>query len=275
LAVEFFYLTTYRSVLNLFASDGQTHLEVNMKKHEHLDLYLMTLKTKNRKVGNIPVSMSSPSTCPPSCGMRGVCYAVTGKLGLVWWKLGQGGLTNGTFFSDFCRQVRQLPESVTVWRHNQSGDLPGHHNRLSRNKCFQLAESNRSDGRNRGGYTYTHYPVFAKKGVSERVAHHNREVIAEMNARGFTVNLSADNTTEADKLSKLDIGPVVTVLPSTAKGRQYTPEGRRIRVCPAVLSKKVSCATCGVCNVQDRPIIGFPAHGNSRKKVDAMLKGVK
>jgi len=200
---------------------------------------------------------------------------MTGKLNLVWWKLGQGYLTNGTYFSDFCRQIRELPASVNVWRHNQAGDLPGQHNRLSRNKCLQLAEANRADGRNRGGYTYSHYPVFAKDGVSERVAQHNREVVSEMNTRGFTVNLSADNPTEADEMAKLGIGPVVTVLPSTAKGKQYTPEGRRIRVCPAVLSKKVSCATCGVCNVQDRVVIGFPAHGNGKKKVDAMLQEVK
>lgn len=246
-----------------------------MKDHADLDLYLMTLRTKNTKVGNIPVSMSSPATCPPSCKLREMCYAMTGKLHLVWWKLGQGLLTNGTYFSDFCKQIRELPESVTVWRHNQAGDLPGRHNHLNRSKCLQIAEANRADGRNRGGYSYSHYPVFAKEGVSEHTAKHNRGVIAEMNKRGFTVNLSADHPAEADEMVKLDIGPVVTVLPSDAKGRQRTPAGHKVRVCPAVLSKKVSCATCKVCNVQDRAIIGFPAHGNGKKKVDAMLKEVK
>jgi hypothetical protein len=162
---------------------------------------------------------------------------------------------------------------VTVWRHNQSGDLPGRNNKLHRGRCLQLADANRAGGRNRGGYTYTHYPVFSGNGVSEGVAQHNREVVAEMNARGFATNLSADNQAQADEMAKLGIGPVVTVLPSDAKGRQHTPEGRKIRVCPAVLHDKVSCASCRVCNVQDRVIIGFPAHGNGKRRVDEMLKG--
>ena len=44
------------------------------------------------------------------------------------------------------------------------------------------------------------------------VALANREIIAEANAAGFTINLSADNTAQADHLAEPKIGPVVTIL---------------------------------------------------------------
>jgi len=103
-----------------------------------------------------------------------------------------------------------------------------------------------------------------------------------------SINLSADNPAQADRLAKLKIGPVVTVLAHEyarqavrhrSKGRpdewaetiarwrdriadlpRHTPAGRRIAICPATYSA-ATCASCGACAKQREPVIGFPAHG--------------
>jgi hypothetical protein len=91
--------------------------------------------------------------------------------------------------------------------------------------------------------------------------------------------LSANNPAHADKLAALGIGPVATVLPSTVDGNQIrtmaTPEGRKIVICPATYKENVTCQTCRLCSRGDRTcIIGFPSHGTSFKKVDAIASRV-
>lgn len=237
------------------------------------DLYILTLKSNNTKTGKLPVSMSHKGTCPSSCNMREACYAKVGRLGLVWHKLGHGWLRNGTSFKEFCDKVKSL--RVTTWRHNQSGDLTGRKNRLHRGRCLQLARANCADGRNRGGYTYTHYsPIPIKGKVSPAVAKHNREVIRDMNALGFVVNLSGDTVDHADELADLGIGPVVTVLPMDAPARMKTPKGRHIVVCPAIRNDNIQCIDCKVCGKANRKaIIGFPAHSTMAKKADKIARG--
>lgn len=239
------------------------------------DLYILTPKSGNSKTGRLPVSMSHMGTCPASCSMRAACYAKVGRLGLVWYKLGQGWLTNGVSFTEFCERVKALGENVTTWRHNQSGDLTGSNNRLHRGRCLQLARANSAEGRNRGGYTYTHYSPLPIAGqISPSVAKHNLEVIRDMNAMGFVVNLSADNIKQADALADLEIAPVVTVLPMDSPRRLKTPKGRHIVVCPAILDKRIQCIDCRVCGKGNRKaIIGFPAHGSLAKKADKIAKG--
>jgi hypothetical protein len=145
---------------------------------------------------------------------------------------------------------------------------------LNQIRCIQLADSNGADGINRGGYTYSHYSPLPIKGVvSKVVAQHNAKVIKEMNARGFVVNLSADNLAHADQLADLAIGPIVTILPRDANRTMRTPNGRRVIVCPAVLHHNVNCVDCKVCaNATRKSIIGFPAHGSSAKRVDAIAR---
>ena len=242
-------------------------------KYDVQDLFILTLKSRNRKTGPLPVSMSNKDTCPPSCAMRKACYAVVGRLGLVWHKLGVGTLVNGSDFTAFCEKVKTL--KVSTWRHNQSGDLAGRNNKLHRGRGLQLARANCADGRSRGGYTYTHYSPLPVKGkVTPAVAEHNRKVIRDMNAQGFVVNLSGDTIEHADQLADLGIGPVVTVLPMDAPRRMKTPKGRHVVTCPAILDEKIQCIDCKVCGKGNRKaIIGFPAHGTMAKKADKIARG--
>jgi len=49
-----------------------------------------------------------------------------------------------------------------------------------------------------------------------------------------------------------------------------TPAGRKVVVCPATIRDDVSCASCQLCQRQRDFIIGFPAHGTSKKKASAI-----
>lgn len=86
----------------------------------------------------------------------------------------------------------------TLWRHNQAGDLPGENDTIDLVALAQLAEANVG----KRGFTYTHKPMTAD----------NAAAVKQANARGFTINLSADNLSEADDLAEMQVGPVVVVL---------------------------------------------------------------
>lgn len=225
-----------------------------------------TPKSTNRKVGAMPVSTTSDNTCPPSCPLlKGGCYAKGGPLGIMWRALSSAvpgekyALPRGTGqsldWSGFTSAVAALPAD-TLWRHNQAGDLPGEGNEIDAQALAALANANRG----RRGFTYTHKPL------SEA----NATAINSANEQGFTVNLSADNLAEADTLADSGVGPVVVVLPDSVQGNRKdiaTPKGRRVAVCPATYREDVSCASCQLCQRQDRKVIvGFPAHGASKRK---------
>jgi hypothetical protein len=231
----------------------------------------ITPKSKNDKTGPIPVTTSTARTCPSTCPLKNNgCYAAGGKLNLHWQAVTEHG--RGHTWAGFIAHLssvlsKQAPRAL--WRHNQAGDLPGVGNRINKRQALQLASVNATHAAR--GYTYTHKPVLE----SESAAHaaHNRDTIAEMNTAGLTVNVSANNLAHADALASLAIAPVVCVLDkSTTDRTTTTPAGRKVIICPAQLSDKVTCATCGLCAVNNpaRPIVGFLAHGPSARKASAV-----
>ena len=121
----------------------------------------------------------------------------------------------------------------------------------------------------RRGFTFTHKPV---EGAAGRA---NRALVKEANDKGFTVNLSGNTLEHADALAALDIGPVVVVLPADQTRPTRTPAGRVVAICPATIADNITCQTCGLCALRDRKaIIGFPAHGASKRKAGAVASGV-
>jgi hypothetical protein len=224
-----------------------------------------TEKSRNAKTGPIPVSTTSNETCPAACPLKSAgCYAEAGPLGMLWRKLSAGGSAFGLSWSEFAiSKVAALPAG-TMWRHNQAGDLPGASDTLDTKALGELVAAN--DGRR--GFTYTHKPLAKAR---------ERKAIAAANAKGFTVNLSGNNPTHADKLADMGIGPVVTVLPGTVQGNVNlsTPAGRRIVVCPATYREDVSCASCGLCSRANRKtVVGFPVHGTSHKRAAAATQNL-
>lgn len=219
----------------------------------------LTLKSRNVKTGPIPVSTTSEKSCPTACPFKNKngCYAELGHVGMFWNKVTAG--KTGTDFDQFCKQIDAL-EPDTLWRHNQAGDLIGDRETIDAQALRQLTRANGG----KRGFTYTHYDVLNNRD--------NFTAVQDANRRGFTVNLSANNLAHADKLAETGIAPVVVVLPSDATENTVTPMGRKVIVCPATVRDDISCKTCALCQKQRAAIVGFPAHGVSKKRVDAIFE---
>ena len=222
-------------------------------------------KSGNSKTGTMPVSMTNRESCPPACGMRNACYASGGNLATHWARMDNGA---GMFWSDFIRAIKALGPEIKTWRHNAAGDLSGRNNRLNQSRCLELARANCSGGYNRGGFTYTHYPVLG----DSVTARHNRSVVSAMISLGFGVNLSADNFEQADALKALGIAPVAVVLP-LGGGAAITAAGNRVGVCPA-FTHETHCSKCRLCaSMRRNVIVGFVAHGVKKNTASRIARG--
>jgi hypothetical protein len=232
----------------------------NTKQKANTMLTHLTLKSSNVKTGPIPVSTSSAHQCP-SCPFKGNgCYAESGPLAIHFKAvtLGQRGMNWEAFVSAICA----LPDGQ-LWRHNQAGDLAGIGDMIAPAFLRDLTKANSG----KRGFTYTHKPVIG----NGKVETSNRQAVQDANKGGFVVNLSGNTLDHADQLADLAIAPVVVVVPSTTTQNTTTPKGRKVVICPATQKEGVSCATCQLCARGNRSvIIGFPAHGTSKKKADAI-----
>lgn len=220
----------------------------------------LVLESRNGKTGPIPVSTSSKGTCPTSCPLYAKgCYAGGGPLAMHWRAVTSG--QRGDEWPVFVSKIAALPDGQ-LWRHNQAGDLPGSGPRINRRKLKRLVRANRG----KRGFTFTHKPMTPV----------NIAAVSEANAAGFTINLSANTLANADRLADTKAGPVVVVL-DAAEGVRHTvttPAGRTVETCPATYRDDVSCATCQLCQRVDRKVIvGFPAHGVSKKAAAAVARG--
>jgi hypothetical protein len=232
----------------------------------------VTPKSSNAKTGDIVVTTSTATTCPPACPLKKECYAKSGPLALHWGAVTKGsrGSTWEPFLDDLERAVRKAPAGQ-VWRLNQAGDLPGSGNTIDGFRLLDLVSLNaRSGGR---GFTYTHKPILAADALpgSSGVSDLNLALIRHANRAGFTVNLSANSLEHADRIidTTWRTGgrlPVVVLLPSDAPASLVTPGGRRVVTCPAQLREGVTCKTCRLCSRSDRSVVvGFRAHGSQAK----------
>jgi len=175
----------------------------------------------------------------------------------------------GRGWKTFLRLIRNKIPAGQVWRHNQAGDLVPHPEdklQICPHHLADLADNNTG----RRGFTYTHYPVEGESSAE----YSNRESIKWANKEGFTINLSGDNITHADKLKALDIAPVTTIVNSNETRKSFkSPAGNTIVICPAALDKNKNCADCKLCAIPTRKtIIGFPAHGFRTRQINQILE---
>lgn len=223
--------------------------------------YSFTRISGNAKTGPIPVTMTSRNSCPSNCALKANgCYAEQGMVRMHWQRLE----TQGKTLAELTEAIAALPKRQ-LWRHNVAGDLPslkaGSINIIDLNAIIKANKGKR-------GFTYTHNRVLGK----DKISLNNQGLIKYANAQGFTINLSANTLAEADAMHALNIGPVVCLIPEEyskpdAPTSFNTPAGNTIAVCPAVRRDDVTCASCGICqNSTRKAIIGFPAHGTSKRK---------
>ena len=218
--------------------------------------YHLSFKSGNKKTGPIPVSTSSPDTCPNACPLkRNGCYADSGPLRMHWDKVASKTETD---IDSFCGKIASLPAG-TLWRHNQAGDLPGINNKIDDKQLNKIIASNIG----KRGFTYTHKPA----------TKHNLTQIKRANYFGFMINLSANNLEHADYLLSLKVAPVVTILPGNTTNKvNFTPNGAKVITCPATYNDKVNCKSCGLCAKNRDYVIGFPVHGTSSKKAEVIAQ---
>lgn len=211
----------------------------------------------NKKTGPIPVSYTTPESCPDACSLKkNGCYADNGPVHYAWRK----AESHGVEWQEFCDKVVALPKNQ-LWRHNVAGDLPGQNNTIDTEAMRELIKANKG----KRGFTYTHYPM-SNEG--------NRKALALANAHGFTVNVSSETYTEADQAINYGVAPVVVLQEIDAPKVSFTPQGNKVVTCPATYMDSVTCQSCELCyNISRRVIVGFPAHGVSKRKVINIIRG--
>lgn len=217
--------------------------------------YHFIRESSNSKTGPIPTTYTERASCPPSCPhYRADCYAEDFYTRMNWDKVGQRGGT----LEDLKRAIESLPDGQ-LWRMNVAGDLPGDGETVDPYALGQIVWANTG----KKGFTYTH------KKSPEAI-----EWAKHANQWGFTVNLSADDAGEADKLAAHGL-PVVCIVPTDTPKNTTTPEGRPILVCPAQTTDGITCATCGLCQRTDRrQIVGFRAHGTRARITNHLARKV-
>lgn len=217
--------------------------------------YHFVQSSTNRKTGPIPTTYNSRSTCPPSCPQyRAACYAEDYFTRMTWDKVDK----RGDEIEGLALKISRLPKGQ-LWRMSVAGDLPGDGETVDAYALGLIVKANR--GKN--GFTYTH----KKSPDAIKWAKH-------ATAWGFTVNLSADDVGEADRLAATG-APVVAIVPMDTPKHSQTPEGRPVLICPAQTVEYMTCAMCGLCQRADRrQIIGFRAHGSKAKQADRTARRV-
>lgn len=219
----------------------------------------LTLKSSNSKTGPIPVSTTEKASCPDRCSLKGNgCYANDYHLNMHWDKVSQG--LRGTDWQGFVTQVSKFKPGQ-LWRHNQAGDLPSNNGKIiDYSKLESLVQANKG----KRGFTYTHYSY---KGF-------NGSLIKLSNEQGFTINTSTESLEDALESFKAGFPTTVVLNDTKYKGlKTFEHLGEKIAICPAQVTEGVTCATCALCQKASRKvIIGFLAHGASKKKVIQILK---
>lgn len=207
----------------------------------------------NRKTGPIPVTTSSPSTCPPSCSWYGAgCYAEHHHIGHRWRNTSTDPLT--LTWEEFCQEIEKLPPGQ-LWRHNEAGDLPGVGEDIDRCLLQQLVQANRG----RRGFTFSHKRDLAP--------------LVDANRQGFTINLSCDSQEEVIDFKQRRVKlPLVVTVPSTDTRKNWVKQGVHFTTCPAQTTDGMTCERCGLCAQGNRKtVIAFRAHGQSATSMDKRL----
>jgi len=222
----------------------------------------LTLRSANRKVGEIPVSTASRLTCSPSCPfLNNGCYADGGPLAIHWAAVTRG--ERGEPLPRFLANIASLPAGQ-LWRAHQAGDLPHTAGRISRRFMRGIIAANKG----RRGFTYTHHDL--SKGE-------NLSLVRQANRQGFRVNVSTESEPAADCAIASGLPAVITVPSTEDRVTWHTPAGNTVLVCPAQRSDTLTCADCQLCHSRDvrRVVIAFKAHGRSYRKVESAIAGAQ
>lgn len=216
--------------------------------------FILNPLSKNAKTGlGVAVSTSDSRTCPSACPLKDKqCYARFGNTSIHWKRLNDG--KRGVQWAEFVDTVKALPRGWK-FRHNEAGDLPGEDNEIDTEMLASLAMAVKE--RELRAWSYSHKPLTSKNVIAIKSA------IAD----GFTINISADTTAEADEARSMGL-PTVLIVAKDTKNGTMTPGGNKIILCPNQTHGK-TCAECMLCQKANRTcIVGFIAHGTASKSLN-------
>ena len=217
----------------------------------------LTLKSKNDKTGEIPVSTTARDSCPKTCPLIGEngCYNEAGYYTRMHWDAITAG-KRGLPELQFIEAVSKL-KAGSLFRHNVGGDLWHVAGVIQQELLQGLAAATRHL---KAAWTYTHHLRTPE----------NLATIKASNDAGFTVNLSTEVKSEAAAFTKQGF-PVVCIVPADAPAN-FEVDGVQFRQCPATFDgSPTQCKTCGggtpLCARGDRQfVITFPVHGGRAAK---------
>lgn len=220
----------------------------------------------DKKTGCVGAVYLDRGTCPLRCPMRGTaeCYGECGNCRLHWDRLGRGG---GLSWDEFRAKLKRERPVQGLLRLQVLGDLPtlpdGTIDLAYLEQVALILASYSAVA-----WCYTHIDLIGSDWVAKR----NREIVKKYNKDGrIVINFSADTMQEADQAAALGL-PVAVVLESGTVRSQRTPEHRTIAVCPNSQRASVQCDRCKLCLRADRQaLIGLPAHGPAKNKINARL----
>lgn len=228
----------------------------------------VTRKSGNRKIGAIPASWSTVSTCPDTCGLKKPlpgkkappCYYFSGHFtGMQAKRLENPDSTNRLTPKQFAEWVATLNPGQ-LWRDRVGGDqVPSATKPLNIDaRTFNRVTraNHQADAR---GFSYTHYPLNA----------HNVRLIRAARLNGYTLNVSADSMAEAAKIkSRFPDLPVVALGPADYEKGHVSGDVQFVQ-CPATYVENMDCQRCKVCAYFDRKaVIVFPAHGKAKRSAE-------
>jgi hypothetical protein len=217
-------------------------------------------RSGNMKTGPISTLSYPRESCPTDCPLinGGGCYGDSGFHTRLNWNYLDAG-QRGAPFSEALQAAKRLPAGSLV-RDKVVGDEFGELDNPDNIDADLFRQKLRAFKKLRV-ISYTH----------RKLNRHNLALLREAKAQGLNINLSADDLKAADKKARHHL-PVVVVVPSDTPKVSKTPEGRKVVICPAQTSDRVTCATCALCADGSRDyLIGFRAHGNQSKKINARL----
>lgn len=213
----------------------------------------LTLKSKNSKTGEIPVSTTSRSSCSPSCPLIGDkgCYNEAGYHTRLHWDHITAG-NRGVPPLEFIDSVARIKPG-SLFRHNIGGDL-WHTGGVIRSDLLQKLAA--ATQHLKAAWTYTHH-LRSKA---------NLTAVKMATNMGFTVNLSTEVKSEAAAYAKKGFA-VVCIVPEDSPPH-FEVDGVKFRQCPATFEgSPTQCKTCGgsgipLCARGERQfVVTFPVHG--------------
>ena len=200
---------------------------------------LWVARSKNGKTGDVPTLFvggtreEAANSCAGCSHYGTTCYAWRGRVGMgaasVWRAASKG--------KDYSLDtaLKRAARSARMVRVSAIGDVAALPVEYVREMAKQVAR----EGLDLVGYT-------SRWATSP----HLKDVVL-----ASVPNLAAADTAISEGWK------VAVTLPADHEGGSFTtPNGVKGRVCPAILSKRVTCNTCRLCKSGKGPHIGFPLH---------------